>query len=493
MYSSSKTNTSIIVWLMMLCFWLAFVFLDGTFSHQQFTAPVSVPTSLVSAPVLQPQAQALTSSVQTLPALVTQTLHSNSAIFQDLKVLEYLYQKNKNPDLLQSLVEKFLQYYQFDKANQYLDLLAQQKGGYWSMSLDPKQVLYTRFNDSRIAIDNTNWLSDVFMLVDDYKSQAKLATDDILFYDWLKSLWGYDYSGASDSFSKITDTRYKNFKTSYAAALSDFVKIKNPPLYYRDGLVSLTLLKNGYFVLAKRLALHALLKDNTYVLPYQVLAYANFLTQNWEASAQYFLKLADFDTSNASLYKFLIGVSYYRQGDYEQSILYLSQITAPALQTDVYRYMLLWYIQGGDTTHMVRMWQNLLGQSDLQSSDFSNFFYQMYYLPYRIGKPFQLYFDTPQLATLYHDKCTTILTGDKSDVCLYGEVWLQLAKQNLSWIGDKLLSLAGKYHQATVFHIVGDYYTLTKQYALAKQYYAKALSICDNPTEQTILQNKLTK
>jgi len=93
------------------------------------------------------------------------------------------------------------------------------------------------------------------------------------------------------------------------------------------------------------LALHSLLVDKDYILPYQVLAYSNFLTHNREAAKEYFLKLADFDTANASLYKFLIGISYYRYGDYEQSILYLNQVTDAGLQTDVYRYMLLSYIQ----------------------------------------------------------------------------------------------------------------------------------------------------
>ncbi|MEI7557795.1 MAG: hypothetical protein WCJ45_03000 [bacterium] len=89
------------------------------------------------------------------------------------------------------------------------------------------------------------------------------------------------------------------------------------------------------------MALHALQSDQDYVLPYQVLAYANFLTHNREAAKDYFLKLSDFDVSNAFLYKFLIGVSYYRYGDYEQSILYLNQVADPVLLTDVYRYKLL--------------------------------------------------------------------------------------------------------------------------------------------------------
>ena len=85
--------------------------------------------------------------------------------------------------------------------------------------------------------------------------------------------------------------------------------------------------------------------NKNYVLPYQVLAYSNFLTHNREAAKDYFLKLADFDASNAFLYKFLIGICYYRYADYDQSLLYLNQVTDPGLQIDVYRYMLLSYIQ----------------------------------------------------------------------------------------------------------------------------------------------------
>jgi predicted negative regulator of RcsB-dependent stress response len=97
------------------------------------------------------------------------------------------------------------------------------------------------------------------------------------------------------------------------------------------------------------------------------------------------------------------------------------------------------------------------------------------------------------LVDLYIGRCPTLFSGSQADVCTYGEVWLQLAKQNLSWVGPQLLSLTEKYHQAPLYHLLGDYYFSLKQYASAKDYYAKALSICDNPTEQTILQNKITQ
>lgn len=164
------------------------------------------------------------------------------------------------------------------------------------------------------------------------------------------------------------------------------------------------------------------MQNKTYVLPYQVLAYTNFLTHNRESAKDYFIKLADFDTSNASLYKFLIGISYYWYGDYEQSVIYLSQVTDPGLKIDVYRYMLLGYIQAEDTDHMITTRHNLLGETNLLTSDFSLFFDQLFYIPFRTGRPFDLYLDNQQLADLYVGKCSLIFTGSQADVCTYGEV-----------------------------------------------------------------------
>lgn len=75
-----------------------------------------------------------------------------------------------------------------------------------------------------------------------------------------------------------------------------------------------------------------------------------------------------------------------------------------------------------DTTDMVRIRQDLLGQSQLQPSDFALFFDHFFYLPFRTAQPFSLYLDTPQLADLYEERCSTLFTGSQDDVCRYGEV-----------------------------------------------------------------------
>lgn len=179
--------------------------------------------------------------------MVSDVVHQelgNSQIFQDLHVLEYLYTKNKNPELLQSLVEKFLQYYQFDKANQYLTLLVAEQGSYSASNIDSHQVLYARFHDSSVGLDSATSLDEVFSLVNDYQSHHMLSPDDAMFYKGLKSLRVYDYATATAAFGKVTGQRYQDFKKSYDSALANYMKIKNPPAYYRDGLVALTLLKN---------------------------------------------------------------------------------------------------------------------------------------------------------------------------------------------------------------------------------------------------------
>jgi len=144
-------------------------------------------------------------------------------------------------------------------------------------------------------------------------------------------------------------------------------------------------MKHGYFSIAKRLSLRALSLNQKYILPYQVLAYTNFLTNNWEAAKDYFLKLSSFDPQNTRIYTFLIGVSYYWHGDYDHAILYLNQVTDPSLQTDTQRYMLLSYIAHEDESNTTRIFNNMLGQPNLQPSDFMLFFDYMLYTPFRLG------------------------------------------------------------------------------------------------------------
>jgi hypothetical protein len=54
------------------------------------------------------------------------------------------------------------------------------------------------------------------------------------------------------------------------------------------------------------LALYSLQQNANYILPYQVLAYANFLTNSRDTSVEYLKKLVDLDPNNAEKYRFLM-------------------------------------------------------------------------------------------------------------------------------------------------------------------------------------------
>ncbi len=503
---AQNVGTRIMVSILVLVFWLAILFLDGAFSSRSLLdTRVSDMTEISLASSLETSLDTSlqTGTIQTWMAfapqqkdvqtMITDTIQQveSSETFKDLNVLEYVYRNNKNSELLLPMIEKFLAYYQFEKANQYLDVLVTQQWGYLELELDPRQVLYARFHDSHLSLDSDTALDDIFVFVDTYVSKGQLNADDALFYAGLKALRVYDYTAASAAFAKITDARYQDFVASYESSLANYVKIKNPPAYYRDGLVSLTLLKNGYFTFAKRLALRAAAQDKSYILPYQVLAYTNFLTHNRESAKEYFATLATFDTSNVFLYNFLIGICYYRYGDYEQAVLYLNQVTDPWLQIDVYRYMLLSYIKVQDTNNMIRMFHNILWQQSLQTSDFALFFDQMLYVPFRTGSPFTLYTENQQLADMYLSKCWALFSGSQSDICSYGTIWIQLAKQDIVSIGDQLLSLTSKYQQSHLYHALGSYYASIAQIQMAKEAYVKALSISDDLKEQEVLKNKI--
>ena len=358
----------------------------------------------------------------------------DEATIQDVKNLDDLYQKTKNVELLQPLIEKYLQYYQFDKANDYLTILSNKQGWNLQIGMDAHLVIYALLHSSNVKIDDPASITPVFDLVDAYRTQWLLTLDDGYFYKGLQLIRNGDYSGALNILKQIKTDHYQSFVSWYVNALTTFAKAPYTPAYYQDGLVSLAMLKNGYFTFAKKLALKAVLTNNEYVLPYQILAYANFLTHNRDSAIQYFLKLADFDTVNVSLYKFLIWASYYRYGDYEQSVVYLSQVEEVALQTDEYRYLLLDYLHSDDSSNVIRIRQNILGQNDISASDFYTYFDSVLYMPFRTGKPLQYYFTNPQLATLYVNKCSTLFSGWDQSVCNYGKVGLQLAQQNLSWV-----------------------------------------------------------
>jgi len=427
------------------------------------------------------------------------------SLLEDIYLLEKLYDKEKNTDILYTLIEKLSQDYQFDKAKYYVDELIKDDS---KQQIDPHLHLYILFNSSELSIVKEESIEAIKLIVEEYRIRWLLSMDDYRYYQGLIRLRYYDYAGADVLFKQISSPRYTSFLSQLEDTLSKVSKQDDVPEYYKDALISLLLLKNWHFNIAKKIALDVLNQNDEYILPYQILAYSNFLTNNWETAIEYFFKLADFDPSNESLYKFLIWTSYYRMWKSEESVLYLSQVEKTAInqatieQTkedfdanivlwDVYRYMLLNYIQLEDHDRSIHIWNKLLWQQDLSPADYYTHFYQVLYIPFMQGKQYVIYNENPQLVNDYVEKCYKDLWEEEKDVCIYGQAGYEFLQGKKTEAKDKLLYLAKNYQKAYIFHTLWDYYYQEWQFDKAKRNYVKAVSLTEDPSEEFILKRKL--
>ena len=318
-----------------------------------------------------------------------------------------------------------------------------------------------------------------------------ISADDLNFYQWLISLRYSDITIAKQYFTKVWKWKYEQIIWKINENINKISSQKDIPSYYQDSLIALTLLKNWYFSISQKIALNVMLKNDKYILPYQILAYSHFLTNEWEKAIDYFLKLTTIDTDNWNNYKFLIWVSYYRLGKYEQSVIYLSQIKNSDFDTDIYRYLVLNYIQWKDTQKMLETWKKILWQNNLIKSDFYLFFYNTFYKPLSNWEDFKFYKDNIELANLRINKCFETIPENEQDICIYANAWIDIVNWNREQAKSKLMILTQSYNQSYLFHALWDYYFYNNDYQNAKEYYIKAISMTDNKQEEKLLKDRL--
>ena len=508
MFMDKKTVS--LITLMLMWFRLTFLFVDHLFSPSvssptpvvwlslaEQERPDSIASELDNTDIVPSQAHNVASAAiaswEIFPSSWNQLLPPvpQQRTLEELHLLESVYKKNKDIHVLATLIQWLATNYQFTDAYTYAQELMKQPG--YEKQLDVKTLLYVFLHSDEISLESSTSIQTVLSpLLQQWRGEGLLTQDDVTFYQWLFALWNKDYSGASASFQTLRTPSYLSVVQAYQQALSEATQQIWAPVYYKDALVSLAFLKHGYFAIAKRLALSVLSQNTSYILPYQVLAYANFLSTHREAAAQYFLTLIDLDHTHASEYTFLVGVSEYWMGNYDQSLLYLNQVQDTPVMTDVYRYQLLSSLALQDTDGALRIWQKLLWQSDIADWDFQFFFENFFFFPYRSGQPFTLYTQNTQLSTMYTQSCAQHFSGQQ-DVCLYGDIAQWLVQQNWTWLARPLLYLSTRYHQSYLYHVLGDYYVINKQYSQAKEAYSRALTLCDDANEEILLQNKLQK
>ncbi len=404
---------------------------------------------------------------------------------KDLEILEKIYQKDDSPDILKLLLQKLIEDYQFDKAKAYISDI----NIFEDKSVDAKTYIYTYINS--LSITDNGSMTKFMSFIDQMRYKSMISSDDYIFYQWLAKLWAKDYQWANTLFAQIKSPIYSNFIAQVDDAIQKFDNQKWVPVYYKDSLIALVAMKNGYFSLADKLAIDSILQNADYVLPHQIVAYSNFLTNDREKAIENFYDLVELDDENQDKYNFYIGASHYRWWNNQESISVLSQlINSPVYKIDAYRYLLLNYQKLEDEQKMIQVRQKLLGQNNLVDSDFKNFYDVVFYQPFSTDSKYTTYSKHKQLSYDFVSVCYESL-WQTNDTCLYGEVGLDVVNESRQDVQNGLLYLAENYPQAHIFQALWDYYKSQNLDDKAKTYYLKAVSLADNISQKSIIENKL--
>lgn len=154
------------------------------------------------------------------------------------------------------------------------------------------------------------------------------------------------------------------------------------------------------------------------------------------------------------------------------------------------RYLLLNYLALDDVPKANLLRQRLLGQKDITRSDFYTYFYTVFYKAY-FSHNKSFYNENPQLPILFLEKCNEVLTGD-INICTFGEAGKNMLEGHGEKSESSLQKLAKEYKQSYLYHMLGDYYTQKNNTIAAKENYAKALSLSEDPAEKSIINEKLS-
>ncbi len=398
--------------------------------------------------------------------------------------LQKVFEKTKDNDVMNLIIETYLNEYQFVKAKKFIENLSDEHLN----ELNPLLNLRVEFNS--FPLGSSEIYKNLESSIQNYSSNNKISDEDKNRYLWILALMNQNYDKFFEIAKSFGSEKNKTFALKIQWYKDQISKQMWMPEYYFDTLVSLELFNQWLFQPAKVLALHSLQQNVNYILPYQVLAYANFLTNSRDTSTEYLKKLVDLDSNNAEKYRFLMWVASYRNEKYEQSVVMLSMIKDENLRLDAQRYLINNYLKLDQKNKLIASWNKLLWSENLVASDFYTYFYEAFFHPYSEWKDFQLYAYDTELANKMLRACSTLLQDEEKAVCTYGGIGRNIALWQFDWIEQYLLDLVSEYPQWYLYQALWDYFVQQWDLEKAKLYLLKAVSLTQK-TSQRIQIKKL--
>lgn len=432
---------------------------------------------------------------------IASTENDSSSIFEDLltkdeidiqtleseneEFLQKVFEETRDVKVMNLIIETYLNEYQFIKAKRFIENLPE----VYSEEINPSLYLRVAFNS--FSLSSKTFGSNLNTLVEKYANNQSISAEEKIRYKWVLELMQQNYDSFSELSKWFTTESHKLFASKIQWYKDQTSKQMWMPWYYFDTLVALELFNQWLFQPAKVLALSSLQQNSKYILPYQVLAYANFLTNSWDTAIEYFKKLTDLDPNNSEKYRFLMWIAYYRNEKYEQSVLMLSMIKDEKLRLDAERYLIRDYLLLDQKNKLISSRWKLLWYDDLVASDFYTYFYEAFYRPYSEWSQYQIYaFDT-DLAEKILRVCNLRLSWEDKVICNYWSIGKSIALWQFDWLESSLLSLAVSYPQSYLYHALWEYYINQWDFVKAKAYLIKAVSMAQKRWEVSQIKKLL--
>jgi tetratricopeptide (TPR) repeat protein len=290
--------------------------------------------------------------------------------------LKKVFATTSDSQVMNLIIQLMVDEYQFLAAKQFIETLSDTQ----RTQLDPLLHLQVLFNS--FSLSSTTTFSSLSNVLQNYLQLGKITQDQYWRFSGILAILQRDYSRFFEISRSFSANAYRAFAQKLVNLQEKISQQSDMPAYYFDALVGVELFNQGFFQGAKVLALSVVSQDKAYLLPYQLLAYANFLTASWDAAIEYFHLLSTLNPQSAEKYSFLIGVAYYWNGAYEKSVLQLSQVKGVDYLLDTERYLALNYLALQQTDKLLSTWQKLLGSNGLGYADFFSYFYKVFFEPY---------------------------------------------------------------------------------------------------------------
>ena len=253
--------------------WILFLFFNSRKNHQKAELPAlntleSQDTQLQSwsQENLSPQLD----DFLTWEVAPNENIETLGTIKEKIAVLEQLTQQSRNPKNLNLLIDAYLLDTQFYKARKFYYSLPEtlQKT---IPAIKEFQILLNSFSQG----SETEY-SHLKNLLIDLSQKGDISAQELVYYQSAFALAEADYPLAKQYLEQLTDPKYQSYKSDIDSAFQQYQSLKSVPSYYQEGLIGFQLMKNGFYALAKKVAIPLANEYSNYILPYQILAKTDF-------------------------------------------------------------------------------------------------------------------------------------------------------------------------------------------------------------------------